>query len=96
MAQTLTEPKIGDKMPDGTIYAGISPETGRPMYATLTDDATITFTDPPPPAGARIHRGDADAGIPDYYVGKMFEGKNTSPRLVAMATRIGGSRRRLS
>jgi hypothetical protein len=28
------EPKPGDKIPDGTIYAGISPDTGKAMYAT--------------------------------------------------------------
>lgn len=28
---------IGDKMPDGTVYAGISPETGKAMYATPAD-----------------------------------------------------------
>ncbi len=31
------EPKIGDKMLDGTIFAGISPETNKPMYATPAD-----------------------------------------------------------
>lgn len=31
------EPEIGDVMKDGTIYAGISPETGKPMYAAPTD-----------------------------------------------------------
>jgi Protein of unknown function (DUF1566) len=30
-------PEIGDEMPDGTIYAGISPDTGKPMYATPKD-----------------------------------------------------------
>jgi hypothetical protein len=29
--------KIGTKMPDGTIYAGISPDSGRAMYAALAD-----------------------------------------------------------
>ena len=29
--------KPGDKMPDGTIYAGISPDTGKPMYTTPLD-----------------------------------------------------------
>ncbi len=33
----LPEPKIGDKMPDGTIYAGISSITGQPMYTTPAD-----------------------------------------------------------
>jgi uncharacterized protein DUF1566 len=30
-------PKIGDRMPDGTIYAGTSPDTGKPMYAAPAD-----------------------------------------------------------
>jgi hypothetical protein len=36
------EPKIGDKMPDGTVLAGISPDTNKPMYATPTD-ASLTM-----------------------------------------------------
>ena len=31
------EPKPGDRMPDGTIFAGISPDTGKPMYTTPAD-----------------------------------------------------------
>jgi hypothetical protein len=31
------EPRVGDRMPDGTIYAGISPDTHQPMYATEAD-----------------------------------------------------------
>jgi len=27
----------GDHMPDGTLYAGISPDTNKPMYTTLLD-----------------------------------------------------------
>jgi hypothetical protein len=38
-----TEPKIGDKMPDGTIYAGTSPDTGDPMY-TAPADAPLRMT----------------------------------------------------
>jgi hypothetical protein len=35
---------IGDEMEDGTIYAGISPDTNQPMYATPTDaPGTYTF-----------------------------------------------------
>jgi hypothetical protein len=37
------EPKPGDKMPDGTVYAGISPDTGKAMYATAAD-APLTYT----------------------------------------------------
>ena len=39
-------PCIGHRMPDGTIYAGISPDTGKPMYATPADaPLTMTFND---------------------------------------------------
>jgi hypothetical protein len=31
------EPKVGDKMLDGTIFAGNSPDTNKPMYATPAD-----------------------------------------------------------
>ena len=37
-----TEPKIGDRMADGTVYAGISPDTNKPMYAT-PKDAKLTM-----------------------------------------------------
>jgi len=36
-------PKVGDKMPDGTVLAGISPETNQPMYA-MPADASLTMT----------------------------------------------------
>ena len=32
-----TAPNVGDRMPDGTVYAGVSPETGTPMYTTPAD-----------------------------------------------------------
>ena len=35
--------KIGDKMPDGTVYAGISLDTGKPTYTTLAS-APLTMT----------------------------------------------------
>jgi hypothetical protein len=34
---------IGAVMPDGTVYAGISPDTNKPMYATPAD-ASLTMT----------------------------------------------------
>jgi hypothetical protein len=34
--------RIGDVMPDGTVFAGISPDTNEPMYATPADPA-LTF-----------------------------------------------------
>jgi hypothetical protein len=35
-------PKPGDRMADGTVYAGISPNTGKAMYTT-PKDATLTM-----------------------------------------------------
>jgi Protein of unknown function (DUF1566) len=32
-----SKPQVGDKMQDGTIYAGISPDTHQPMYTTPAD-----------------------------------------------------------
>jgi hypothetical protein len=43
MTQQSAEPKPGDKMPDGTIYAGISPDTKNPMYA-MPADAPLAMT----------------------------------------------------
>lgn len=38
--------EAANKMPDGTIYAGISPKTNKPMYATPADASlTMTFND---------------------------------------------------
>jgi hypothetical protein len=36
-------PQMGDKMPDGTIYAGVSPDTGKAMYA-MPSDAPLSYT----------------------------------------------------
>src|SRR5690349_10563178 len=36
-------PKPGDRMADGTVYAGISPDTHQPMYTT-PEDAPLTYT----------------------------------------------------
>jgi len=42
-ANTNQAPAPGDKMPDGTVYAGISPVTNKPMYAP-SSDAPLTYT----------------------------------------------------
>jgi hypothetical protein len=34
---------IGDRTPEGTVYAGVSPDTGKPIYVTQTD-APLTMT----------------------------------------------------
>src|ERR1700681_744184 len=38
----VSAPTIGGVMPDGTVYAGISPDTGKAMYAT-PKDAPLTY-----------------------------------------------------
>ena len=37
----LAAPEIGDKMEDGAIYAGISPDTNKPMYAASADEGVM-------------------------------------------------------
>src|SRR5260221_2874245 len=37
------ERKPGDRMPDGSVYAGLSPDTGKAMYAT-PKDTPLTYT----------------------------------------------------
>jgi hypothetical protein len=36
-------PKVGNAMPDGTVFAGISPVTHKPMYVT-PEDAPLTYS----------------------------------------------------
>jgi hypothetical protein len=38
----VTVPEIGDAMEDGTIYAGLSPDTGKAIFATPAD-APLTY-----------------------------------------------------
>jgi hypothetical protein len=42
LANNNQAPAPGDKMPDGTVFAGISPDTNKPMYATPAD-ASLTM-----------------------------------------------------
>src|SRR5437764_572294 len=40
------EHEAGDKMPNGSIYAGVSPDTGKAMYATPADaPLAMTFNE---------------------------------------------------
>jgi hypothetical protein len=58
------EHRIGDHMPDGTIYAGISPDTGKPMYATPADAPLMTFTNAMEYATRLGTHGHADWRLP--------------------------------
>lgn len=40
-AVVLRNPKIGDVVPGGDVYAGVSPDTGRRMYARVEDEETV-------------------------------------------------------
>ena len=59
------EPKVGDKMPDGTVFAGISPDTNKPMYATPADASlTMTFNDAQKYAAKLDANGHKDWHVP--------------------------------
>jgi hypothetical protein len=46
MVETRTELHPGNRMEDGTIFAGVSPDTGNPMYTT-PEDSPLTTGDTP-------------------------------------------------
>ena len=59
------EPKIGDKMPDGTVFAGISPDTNKPMYVTPADASlTMTFNEAKEYAARLDAHGHKDWHVP--------------------------------
>jgi hypothetical protein len=59
------EPKVGDKMPDGTVLAGISPDTNKPMYATPADASlTMTFNEAQEYASKLAAHGHKDWRVP--------------------------------
>ena len=46
MTEEIKKLKVGTKMPDGTIFAGISPDTDKPMYVMAEDESvTMTFNE---------------------------------------------------
>lgn len=63
-ANTNQAPAPGDKMPDGTVFAGISPDTNKPMYVTPIDASlTMTFNE------AQKYASNLDAhGHRDWHV----------------------------
>jgi hypothetical protein len=64
-ANTNQAPAPGDKMPDGTVFAGISPETNKPMYATPADASlTMTFNDAQKYAATLNAHGHKDWRVP--------------------------------
>jgi len=64
-ANTNQAPAPGDKMPDGTVFAGISPDTNKPMYATPADASlTMTFNDAQKYAAKLDAHGHKDWHVP--------------------------------
>lgn len=59
--------KIGDRMPDGTIYAGVSPTTGTAMYATPSDaPLTMKWNEAVRYADALDSHGHKDWRVPTW------------------------------
>jgi hypothetical protein len=57
--------RVGEAMPDGSIYAGVSPDTGRPMYAAPKDaPLTLTFDEAVRYAGKLDTYGYKDWRVP--------------------------------
>lgn len=60
-----TAPKVGDRMPDGTIYAGTSPDSGKAMYTTSADaKLTYSFNQAQTYAEKRAAHGHLDWRVP--------------------------------
>jgi Protein of unknown function (DUF1566) len=56
---------IGSIMPDGSVFAGISPDTNKPMYATPTDaPLTMTFNEAKDYAATLVTHGHQDWRVP--------------------------------
>jgi len=56
---TPTTPKIGDKMPDGTIYAGVSSKTGNKLFVIDPDKELAAA----PPAGTLMTFNDTQEAL---------------------------------
>ena len=60
-----TRDSPGQRMPDGTVYAGVSPETGKAMFTTAADaPATCTFNQAQENAVKLDARGRRDWRVP--------------------------------
>ena len=64
-ANTNQAPAPGDRMPDGTVFAGISPDTNKPIYATPFDASlTMKFNDAQEYAAKLDAHGHKDWRVP--------------------------------
>ncbi|MBU6474704.1 MAG: DUF1566 domain-containing protein [Alphaproteobacteria bacterium] len=70
------KPKIGAAAEDGWIYAGISPDTRKPMYAAPADAGVMTLDDAMLETKKLQAQGKADARIPSKgELKKMFNAR---------------------
>jgi hypothetical protein len=69
---------VGDTMPDGTVYAGISPTTGKPLYAAPADaPKTMSHEEATAYATALEVGGRRDFRLPDKAeLQVIFNNKN--------------------
>jgi hypothetical protein len=64
-ACAAASPRIGDAMPDGTVYAGVSPDTGTALYVAPADaPALYTFSQARDYAAALNAYGHRDWRVP--------------------------------
>lgn len=77
-AKAKTAPEIGHEMEDGTIYAGISPDTGKAMYATRADALWVyTFNEAARYAKELEARGHKDWRVPTRSeLNVLYENRN--------------------
>jgi hypothetical protein len=108
MTAIPTELALGAVMPDGTIYAGVSPDTGRPMFATPKDaPLTLTFDEAAEYAKELDAQGHKDWRVPAkaelnvLFQNRAAIGASTHPvgippggigRLLAATTTIAAGR----
>ena len=85
-------PEIGEKMPDGTIYAGISPTSNKPMFAAATDErGPMTFNSAALCATRRIAGGKRDFRVPDVKEQQvLFDNRNKGALKGTFNTSGGG------
>jgi hypothetical protein len=65
LSASAEAPKVGAAMPDRSIYAGVSPDTGKPIYATPKDaPLTCTFNESADYASKLDAHGHKDWRVP--------------------------------
>ena len=76
--RNVAQPKPGDRMPDGTVYVGVSPSNGRPFYAMPQDlPDPHTWASAKTAAAAQKFGGHADWRVPTKTeLAALYRAKN--------------------